>query len=177
MTIKVIGPKTLEDQSIDWEKDEELPELSYIERQTVLKQQSFCKSFVKRGNIYESAVDCKVSTRTVARWRSDDKHGFRQSLVDAQDKYLDRIEGRMRELAEEGRSYQAIKAILDAKRPAVWRERSALDTGTADLLAKLAAQTQTPGRKAGEQWQAADYAGGHVGGAPLPINPKPSTPP
>ena len=85
-------------------------------------------------------------------WKADDKLGFRARLVDAEDAYLDRIEGKMRELAEEGRSYQAIKAILDAKRPAVWRERSTLDTGTADLLAKLAAQTQTPGRKQGEQW-------------------------
>lgn len=146
------------DQSIDWDKETDDPTLSYVERGTLLKQSQFLEAFVKLGNIYESAVDSKVSTRTVGRWRSVDHLGFRDKFTNAHDHYIDRIEGRMRALAEEGRSYQAIKAILDAGRPAVWRDRSTLDTGTADLLSKLAAQSVAPARKAGEQMEWVEIA-------------------
>ena len=146
-------------QSIDYYTETPAPsetmELKPNQVEMLRRQTSFLQAYVKYGNIAEAAEEARVTRPTVGVWRSKDALGFRQRFTDADDAYVDRIEGRLRELAEEGRSFQAIKAILDAKRPAVWRERSTLDTGTADLLSKLASQAVAPeGRKAGEQWSA-----------------------
>lgn len=144
------------EQSIDWyseiEETSENVDLRPNQVEMLHRQTSYLASYVKYGNVQEACEDARVTRPTVQRWRGNDSLGFRGKLADAHEAYIDRIEGRMRALAEEGRSYQAIKAILDAGRPAVWRDRSTLDTGTADLLSKLAAQATPPARKAGEQY-------------------------
>ena len=146
----------LVDQSTDWYTEIQplhtTVELGPNQPEMLLRQASFLTAYAKYGNVYEACEVARVTQRTVAHWRSTDSLDFRNRLTDADDAYIDRMEGRMRALAEEGRSFQAIDAILKAKRGAVWRDKSTLDTGTADLLAALTKQAQAPARTPGQQW-------------------------